>query len=181
MIFAGNKNHKTMNNEEIGQLKLRLLQYEYTDGIVLTQKQARYLHSLLSQPTQGEGEILKELREVIKHHTHHITDENNNKWEVIEVSDITDVLDNQLHPKAECEGEICPECGKPMNEDYAPCCSLDCWTNRFEHQPQTLDELRAEFTRQDMIDFAEYVAKEIEDGSFFTLEQMLEQKLTGKE
>ena len=43
-----------MKKEEIEQLKLRLLQYNYSCGIALTQKQARYLYKLLSQPTQGE-------------------------------------------------------------------------------------------------------------------------------
>jgi len=34
--------------------------------------------------------------ELIKNYTHFITDQNNNKWEVIEVSDLPDILDAEL-------------------------------------------------------------------------------------
>lgn len=37
--------------------------------------------------------LITEIKTVIKHHTYRITDENGNKWEVLELSDITILLD----------------------------------------------------------------------------------------
>ncbi|MEC7753820.1 MAG: hypothetical protein VYB44_07305 [Bacteroidota bacterium] len=38
--------------------------------------------------------IIEELEKVIKHHTNFITDENQNKWRVLEVSDIEEIINN---------------------------------------------------------------------------------------
>ena len=38
-----------------------------------------------------------------------------------------------INEKMERDGDTC-QCGKQSNEDYRPCCSQECWSNRFEHQ-----------------------------------------------
>ncbi len=38
--------------------------------------------------------MINELKEVIKHHTHSITDENGNKWKVLELSDVENIIDD---------------------------------------------------------------------------------------
>jgi hypothetical protein len=41
-------------------------------------------------------EVLEEIKKVIKHHPHHIVDENRNKWKVVEVSDIEAELEQTI-------------------------------------------------------------------------------------
>lgn len=41
----------------------------------------------------------------------------------------------ELYHKAELKrlqlGELICDCGKPIEENYDPCCSLDCWNRKF--------------------------------------------------
>ncbi|WP_431129609.1 hypothetical protein [Flagellimonas flava] len=41
-------------------------------------------------------EALQEIQSTIHNHTHNITDENQNKWEVIEVSDIKELVESAI-------------------------------------------------------------------------------------
>lgn len=40
---------------------------------------------------------MKNLEELIEHHTHRITDDKHNEWEVIEVSDLKDIITQAVH------------------------------------------------------------------------------------
>lgn len=66
-------------------------------------------------------DIIKEFEKVIHHHTHHITDDHENKWIVLELSDVELILDEyrelaKLKPKAIETGEDCIVCGNCEEE-----------------------------------------------------------------
>lgn len=54
-----------------------------------------------------------EIKEKIKHYTHSIVDENNNKWEVVEVSNLQDIM--ETYAKKIVVDNFCD--GSPMNFD----------------------------------------------------------------
>lgn len=62
----------------------------------------------------------KEIQELIKHHTHNITDENQNKWEVIEVSELTDILEQDLSNQSVSDEEIGNEFKKYLSKLITP-------------------------------------------------------------
>jgi len=174
-----------MNNEEINFIN-KLLDDIHNINPELSDERQREYTQLLSQPTQGEGEIKEPIYEKVNGIYGYTVIMGGNKYHIYynSVDDIECYLISES-PKAECEGEIEFEvptckCDIPSADSDNECCMV-CGTLLFpDDEPQTPAELRAEFQHLKMkLNYACYDKDVLSKmGAVWEAMDKLEQKIT---